>query len=333
MKIKMELSLFLICFILLSSCQVSHPSSNYEYIIADHTIVDDYDKIPDEYLNIVKSWLVAAEGESHSAAYRDGMYDLMVLDNKYGVTIFSGSYPSTPIDTLRIGRYSSIGEGSFWTNSTAITNVSSRMLSYSNSGNPVHVIFLAWCWDFTRNNDNGTGATGERDSVYGCHWYGSTVGGPDGDHNWGLDSTDQIITGNSVSLQTYLDAIDTYNDFFEQNGLVTKAIFSTGPVDGDSADGEKGYQRYIKHEKIREYVLGGEGRILFDYADILSYSNSGALQTSSWTNPDSGVEYVFPLIHVNNDAEDTGHISTEGSIRLAKAMWWLLARMAGWDGN
>jgi hypothetical protein len=29
----------------------------------------------------------------------------------------------------------------------------------------------------------------------------------------------------------------------------------------------------------------------------------------------------------------TGYISTEGSIRLAKAMWWMLARIAGWDGS
>jgi hypothetical protein len=27
------------------------------------------------------------------------------------------------------------------------------------------------------------------------------------------------------------------------------------------------------------------------------------------------------------------HIGTNGAIKLAKAMWWLLARMAGWDGK
>ena len=28
-----------------------------------------------------------------------------------------------------------------------------------------------------------------------------------------------------------------------------------------------------------------------------------------------------------------GHISDAGTIRLAKAMWWMLARIAGWDGG
>ena len=31
--------------------------------------------------------------------------------------------------------------------------------------------------------------------------------------------------------------------------------------------------------------------------------------------------------------EDGDHIGQRGALRLAKAMWWMLARMAGWDGN
>jgi hypothetical protein len=30
--------------------------------------------------------------------------------------------------------------------------------------------------------------------------------------------------------------------------------------------------------------------------------------------------------------EDGDHIGQRGALRLAKAMWWMLARMAGWDG-
>jgi len=31
-------------------------------------------------------------------------------------------------------------------------------------------------------------------------------------------------------------------------------------------------------------------------------------------------------------AEDGDHIGQRGALRLAKAMWWMLARMAGWNG-
>ncbi|MGI6306836.1 MAG: Ig-like domain-containing protein [Bacteroidales bacterium] len=32
-------------------------------------------------------------------------------------------------------------------------------------------------------------------------------------------------------------------------------------------------------------------------------------------------------------SEDGDHIGEVGALRLAKAMWWLLARIAGWDGG
>jgi predicted alpha/beta-fold hydrolase len=35
----------------------------------------------------------------------------------------------------------------------------------------------------------------------------------------------------------------------------------------------------------------------------------------------------------NCGTEQTGHITYVGAERLAKAMWWMLARIAGWDGN
>ena len=31
--------------------------------------------------------------------------------------------------------------------------------------------------------------------------------------------------------------------------------------------------------------------------------------------------------------EDGDHIGEVGALRLGKALWWLLARLAGWDGN
>ncbi|MFP4115215.1 MAG: hypothetical protein ACLFUA_12675 [Spirochaetales bacterium] len=306
------------------------PDEELGYIIADHSVVADYASIPDEYLTVVKGRLVDAAGESHSQAYRtgmDGSDSLEQVDARFQAVAFDGGLPAPSSDGLRIGRHGSVGEEDFWTNVAARDDIKALIAQQHADGNPIHVILQAWCWDFTRTTGAAGNGTNAVDLEYGCRWYGSSSGGPEGDHIWGLDSSDFEITGNSVSLQTYLDAIDDYNDYCFSNGYETVAVFTTGPVDGQSADGEQGYQRYVKHERIREHVRAGEGRVLFDYADILAYNDAGERHMEEWDS------HSFPAIHPDNDGEQTGHIGHDGALRLAKAMWWMLARMAGWDGT
>jgi hypothetical protein len=309
-------------------------------IIADHTVVDRYDDIPQTYIDIVKTWLVDAAGESHSAAYRDGMVLLEDLDPTFQAQTFTSGFPIAGVPAaLRLGSHISVGEGQFWTNTAAINNIKTRITNQHDSNNPINVIFQAWCWDFTRTTGAaGTGTNGI-DPVYGCHWYGSSEGGTEGDHIWGLDSGDYTITGNSLSLQSYLDVVDDYRHFCETNSYVCVPVFTTGPVDDQSYDGEQGYQRFVKHEYIRDYVKSNPERVLFDYADILCYNNSGQRNGLTWTDTNS-VIHTFQGIHsdnlrdLNGDPDTSvGHIGATGSVRLAKAMWWMLARMAGWDGQ
>lgn len=304
-----------------------------DYIIADHSIVDKYVNIPQVYIDIIKTWLVDAAGESHSAAYRTGLTALEALDPRFQVTTFTYSFPAVTTEALRLGRHGSVGEGDFWTNEAARQTIEGLISTQETANNPIHVLFQAWCWDFTRATGAAGIGSGDYDSEYGCHWYGSSVGGPDGDHIWGIDGSDFSITGNNVSLQTYLDTIDRYNNYAANNNFKSIAIFTTGPVDNGSSASEPGYQRYIKHSVIRDYVSEGNNRILFDYADILAYNNSNERHLENWTSPNTSQTYEFPAIHPDNAAEETGHIANLGALRLAKAMWWLLARMAGWDGN
>jgi len=76
--------------------------------------------------------------------------------------------------------------------------------------------------------------------------------------------------------------------------------------------------------------MQNESRVLFDYADILCYNDAGEVAEYIWN--DNGTNRIYKGIHSDNDGEDTGHIGNAGALRLAKAMWWMLARMAGWDG-
>jgi uncharacterized repeat protein (TIGR01451 family) len=143
-------------------------------------------------------------------------------------------------------------------------------------------------------------------------------------------------------MDTYLSATQTYIDHCADNGYDTKVFFTTGPVEGGwtpDDPNENRYQRYLKHEHIRDYVRARSDAILFDYADILTWNDDGEQRTMSWEDH-GGRVHAIPYIHSDNmlqldgspHVEDGDHIGERGALRLAKAMWWMLARMAGWSG-
>ena len=306
-------------------------------IVADHTIVDTYAEIPQEYIDSVKTMLVSIPGESHSQAYRVGMELLELIDNTYQAETYNNVAPPASTDQyVRIGRHIKAGEDFFFSE-TKILEMKDGINNQNQTGNPFHVIGFGWCWDMAWQNAPG----GTIDPVHQVRWAGSTVGGPDGNMRWGLDSDDQALTGNSVCMDTYLEAVESYIQHCADSSYITQWIFTTGPVDLYGGT-EAGFQRELKHDYIREYVAQDPSRILFDYADILSWSNDGEQNMPDWN--DGGTLRPHANIHPENmmdyDAswnmvphyEDGDHIGEVGAVRMAKAMWWMLARMAGWDG-
>jgi hypothetical protein len=80
--------------------------------------------------------------------------------------------------------------------------------------------------------------------------------------------------------------------------------------------------RQLFNDSVRAYAMT-HGKVLFDMADIESHNAAGTklvdgsnreLMWSEWTS-------------------DGGHLNTIGSQRVASAWWWLMARVAGWDGT
>ena len=314
---------------------------HYGQLIADHTVVDKYDIIPQHYIDEVKNMLVDIAGESHSAGYRIGVNLLEAYNSKFQVTTYDGSVPAYSDKYLRLGKHTTVGEATFYTSQIAINGYMLLITSQKNTGNPYSVIGFGWCWDMTWQNAPG----GVKDPVHNVRWAGSSEGGPNGNLRWGLNSEDQTLTGNLVCMDTYLDAVEQYIKHCADNSYPTKVIFTTGPVDNEEsnmAGTENGFQREIKHDYIRSYVNSHNTRILFDYADILCYNNSGVKYVANWN--DGGTLRPHANIHPDNmkdydgswnmiaHTEDGDHIGEVGALRLAKAMWWLLAKIAGWDG-
>lgn len=334
-----------ILFVLLMICRVEWIQAQ---IIADHTVVDKYAQIPQQYIEKVKEMWVIVAGESHSKGYRIGCRLLEELDPRFQVNIRESGVPEGYTNAhMRLssatwgdlnnssGWIYSYGEEDWFTNATALSSTRAH-LTYCNTNNlTIAAMGFGWCWDMTSNN----WPAGTPDPVYQVRWAGRSSGGPEGSKRWGLDAGDFVLTENSVCMDTYLNATDGYNAHCIANGYPTKVFYTTGPVDANENLGENGYQRFIKHEYIRSFVRADEGRILFDYADILCWNDAGERRVVSWTDF-SGITQPYQAIHADNlidmnggYVEDGDHIGERGAVRLAKALWWMLARIAGWDGQ
>jgi hypothetical protein len=304
-------------------------------IIANHNAVDAFDNIPQQYIDEVKKMWLSYAGESHASAIRRGMELLETSDATYAVNITeSGTPEAATTNHLRVssamwgdhdnssGWQYLYGEEDWWTNSTAISRTKASLSYCHNNGPALTAVGFGWCWDATWINGLG----GTQDPVYYTRWAGSSVDGPDGNLRWGLDS----------GIDTYINATQEYIDYCATNGIATKIIWTTGPIDNDSSmnTGEIGYQQYLKYQRIRNHVNSLSSGYFFDFADILSYNDSNQLATTTWTDGNSVLQ-TFPLMHADNYVtwDNSYHFGSIGAIRLAKAMWWLLARMAGWNGN
>ncbi|MFC2116289.1 T9SS type A sorting domain-containing protein [Bacteroidota bacterium] len=317
-------------------------------IIADHTVVDEYDIIPQEYIDEVKKMWAIAAGESHSFGYRKGLLLLESNDLKFQVSVIESGTPEGPTDqNLRFSRATwgnvsnasgwiyNYGEEDWYTSTLAIDRTKAGLQYANTNGYEINAMGFGWCWDMAWSNT----PSGTVDPLYKVRWAGSSAGGLDGNKIWGLDQGDSVLTGNRVSMDTYLQATEDYIDFCETNGYKTMIYFTTGPVDNATySAGERGFQRYVKTEYIRDYVTSRGGGYLFDYSDILCWSNSGEQNLVTWTDhgsDDQEFEYIHPdnMVDLSGSyVEDGDHIGEVGTVRLAKAMWWMLARMAGWDG-
>lgn len=307
-------------------------------IIADHTVVDRFADIPQRYISEVRKMWVVVAGESHSEAYRDGLELLELAYPAYQVNVTEEGTPEAYTDSyLRIsnatwGDYDNetgwiywYGEEDWWTNTVAVERTREG-ISYCNVNNlTISAFGFGWCYD-----PMGSGPTYESDPEYGCRWWGASVNGPDGNKAWGLDASDHAITGNAVSMETYIAVTQGYIDFCNANNIPTKVFFTTGPVDNwnNILSDENMFQAHLKYEYLRNYISAHPDAVFFDYADILCYDDGSLTQhTVVWNGN------IFPMGTVSNvGISQTGHITNIGATRLAKAMWWMLARIAGWDG-
>ncbi len=137
-----------------------------------------------------------------------------------------------------------------------------------------------------------------------------------------------------VSSATASD-INTYTNLMSQleaDYPNVRFVYMTGHLDGGGPSGNL----YQRNNQIRDYVQQNN-KVLFDFANIESYDPAGNYYPNesdgcSWcttwcNNPAHATE-----CNLANTMGDCAHSHNFNCYRKGQAVWWMLARLAGWSG-
>lgn len=96
-------------------------------------------------------------------------------------------------------------------------------------------------------------------------------------------------------------------------------VYMTGNA---QTSGSSGYNRFLRNEQIREYCRQNN-KVLFDFADLDAWFNG---EQATYTYNDQQI----PIQHPKYAGGECNHTTSLSCENKGKALWWLLARIAGW---
>jgi hypothetical protein len=128
-------------------------------------------------------------------------------------------------------------------------------------------------------------------------------------------------TNTEQGVNAYLSAMAKLETDFSSISFV----YMTGHTDGSGATGTL----RTRNKQIRDYAKANK-KLLFDFEDIESWDPAGTYYAN--TSDDCGWCSTWCSSHSCPSCGDCAHSHCFNCHLKGKAFWWLLARIAGWNG-
>lgn len=146
----------------------------------------------------------------------------------------------------------------------------------------------------------------------------------------------QMDGNNAGYVQDYLDSMAILEAAHPDVTFIymTGNAQAGGPYSPGSVAG--GYQRYLNNEIIRQHCRDNN-KVLFDFGDIDAWCNgtSNSFQYDHDNNaatPDVTVPCEHQYYNSSVSGQD-GHTTNDNCRNKGRAVWWMLARLSGWQGT